>query len=59
VAIHLETVYEDLRRGFSLMARGASPADVLAQWQSSFDGRWGEHAVEAVKALHQLSEARS
>jgi hypothetical protein len=51
----LRDVYQDLKRGLLILERGdaISLDDAVWEWRSHFVAHWGEHAVDALRALHR------
>ena len=45
-------IYGDLRRGLSLWDTEASRPAALWDWRFHFEVHWGDHAVDALRALH-------
>ncbi|MBX3215757.1 MAG: DUF5063 domain-containing protein [Labilithrix sp.] len=45
-------VYGDVRRGLWHWEKG-NMADAVWEWRFSFDTHWGDHAVDALRALHR------
>jgi Domain of unknown function (DUF5063) len=45
-------VYRDLRRGLTLWD-SHHDAGAIWEWKFHFDGHWGDHAVDALRALHR------
>ena len=45
-------VYFDVHRGLRLWESRASPAAAIWEWRFRFDVHWGDHAVDALRALH-------
>ena len=45
-------VYRDVRRGLWLWENSAI-ADAVWEWRFSFESHWGDHAVDALRALHR------
>lgn len=52
-------VYVDLQRGFLLFDRGTadSVTDAVWDWRFGFLFHWGDHAVDALRALHRATKA--
>lgn len=46
-------VYRDLRRGLALWDGGAPRAAAVWEWRFSFEAHWGDHVVDALRALHR------
>lgn len=49
----LSDIYRDLRRGLEWFDREA-PHDAAWEWRFTFESHWGNHATDAVRALHRL-----
>ncbi|HVO41609.1 MAG TPA: DUF5063 domain-containing protein [Aggregatilineales bacterium] len=47
----LLAIYHDLRDGLVLYEEDIPEA--VGQWRSTFSGRWGDRAVDALRALHR------
>lgn len=45
-------VYRDLRRGLTLWD-SHQDADAVWEWKFHFEAHWGDHAVDALRALHR------
>lgn len=45
-------IYGDVRRGLWFWDKG-DMADAVWEWRSSFECHWGDHAVDALRALHR------
>ena len=45
-------VYRDVRRGLALWESGHD-ASAIWEWRFSFESHWGDHAVDALRALHR------
>jgi hypothetical protein len=45
-------VYHDTRRGLWLWEKNAI-ADAVWEWRFSFESHWGDHAIDALRALHR------
>lgn len=45
-------VYRDVRRGLALW-ESRHDADAIWEWRFSFESHWGDHAVDALRALHR------
>jgi hypothetical protein len=50
-------VYRDVRRGLTLW-EGGHDANAIWEWRFSFESHWGEHAVDAIRALHRACDGR-
>lgn len=46
-------VYFDVRRGLDLWKSKAPRAAAIWEWRFHFDSHWGNHAVDALRALHR------
>ncbi len=46
-------VYRDLHRGLDLWDSAAPRAAAIWEWRFSFDMHWGDHAVDAIRALQR------
>jgi hypothetical protein len=46
-------VYIDVQRGLSLWESKAPRAAAVWEWRFHFDAHWGDHAVDALRALHR------
>jgi len=46
-------VYGDVRRGLALWDMGIPRTAALWEWRFHFDQHWGDHAVDALRALHR------
>lgn len=46
-------VYFDVRRGLDLWKSQAPRAAAIWEWRFHFDTHWGDHAVDALRALHR------
>jgi hypothetical protein len=46
-------VYRDVRRGLDLWDSTAPLAAAIWEWRFHFDTHWGDHAVDALRALHR------
>lgn len=47
-------IFRDLRTGLALHAEG-HPADAIWHWRFTFEMHWGDHATDALRALHRLA----
>ncbi len=45
-------VYRDVRGGLALW-ESRHDADAIWEWRFSFESHWGDHAVDALRALHR------
>jgi hypothetical protein len=45
-------VYRDVRRGLALWESGHD-ASAIWEWRFSFESHWGDHAADALRALHR------
>ena len=50
----ISEIYYDLRQHFQLEAKGIPHADFMWELRESFREHWGRHAIEALKAIHDL-----
>jgi len=50
-------IYVDLREGLDLMD-GGHRNDAIWQWRFGYQTHWGDHAVDALRALHRLATGR-
>lgn len=55
VAGDLEEIYSDIEEGFFLLEVGGTTELAIWDWRFDFWAHWGEHAVSALKALHELA----
>ena len=46
-------VYFDLRRGLELWDQEVPKAAAIWEWRFAFDTHWGDHAIDALRALHR------
>ena len=46
-------VYKDVRRGLTLWDKDVPRSAALWEWRFHFDSHWGDHAVDALRALHR------
>jgi hypothetical protein len=46
-------VYFDVRRGLDLWRSKAPRTAAIWEWRFHFDAHWGDHAVDALRALHR------
>lgn len=46
-------VYGDLHRGLALWDREISKSAAIWEWRFHFDHHWGDHAIDALRALHR------
>lgn len=46
-------VYKDVRRGLTLWDKVVPRSAALWEWRFHFDCHWGDHAVDALRALHR------
>ena len=53
----LADVYVDLREGMDLL-KGGYVTDALWQWRFNYEHHWGDHAADAVRALHRVITGR-
>jgi hypothetical protein len=56
LADDLADIYRDLKPGLLVTSnqQNAVMVEVVFDWQFSFQSHWGDHAVNAMKLLHQL-----
>lgn len=47
-------VYRDIRRGLTFWENG-DLADAVWEWRLSFESHWGDHAIDALRALHRAA----
>lgn len=50
-------VYFDLRRGLKLWDKDVPKAAAIWEWRFHFDAHWGDHAIDALRALHRACRA--
>lgn len=50
-------VYRDVRRGLTLWV-ASHTTEAIWEWRFSFDAHWGDHAVDALRALHRACNTR-
>jgi hypothetical protein len=51
-------IYDDLRRGLALWdADGVTKIAAIWQWRFHFEIHWGDHAIDALRALHRACRA--
>jgi hypothetical protein len=48
----LADIWRDMKHGLQALADAAALADVTWEWRMSFYTHWGEHATQALRALH-------
>lgn len=46
-------IYFDVSRGLELWKSRAPPAATIWEWRFAFDSHWGDHAIDALRALHR------
>lgn len=46
-------VYCDVRRGLDLWDQDVPKAAAIWEWRFHFDTHWGDHAIDALRALHR------
>jgi len=51
----LADIYCDLRSGLNALDDGMDPVDVIWEWRFSFTSHWGDHVLEALRALACLA----
>ncbi len=49
--------YADVRRGLDLWKSKAPRAAAIWEWQVGFETHWGDHAIDALRALHRACRA--
>jgi hypothetical protein len=49
----LRDVYRDLQRGLELWQDVAARPSAIWEWRFHFDVHWGDHAIDALRALHR------
>jgi hypothetical protein len=49
-------VYRDIRRGLTLW-NASQTRNAIWEWRFHFDVHWGDHAVDALRALHRACKA--
>lgn len=54
LADDLVDIYRDLRTGLRKWQRGES-GDALWEWRFNFEAHWGQHVVDALRAIHSLA----
>ena len=54
LADDIADVYRDLRTGLRKWQRGES-GGALWEWRFNFEAHWGQHADDALRAIHSLS----
>lgn len=54
LADDLADIWSDLRRGLDALAAGTPWQDVAWEWRFGLETHWGRHAVEALRALHDI-----
>ncbi|WP_278261699.1 DUF5063 domain-containing protein [Nocardia sp. AG03] len=52
VADDLADIWRDLRTGLTALDTGSPWQDVVFDWRLSYLGHWGNHATDALRALH-------
>lgn len=56
LADHVVDVYRDVRYGLQLWQRDVAGREAAVRhWRMSFEQHWGQHALEALRALHALA----
>ena len=50
----ISEIYYDLKQDFQLEQKGVPDADLMWELRESFREHWGRHAIEALKAIHNL-----
>jgi hypothetical protein len=53
LADDLRDVYSDVRRGLALWDSPAPPDAAIWEWRFQFEIHWGDHAIDALRALHR------
>jgi hypothetical protein len=46
-------VYLDVGRGLKLWEQDPNKAAAVWEWRFHFDIHWGDHAIDALRALHR------
>jgi hypothetical protein len=46
-------IYKDVKNGIILYEKN-DHIEAVSEWKSSFDIHWGNHAVDAIRALHSV-----
>jgi hypothetical protein len=46
-------IYADVRRGLDLWDRDIPKEAAIWEWRFHFEAHWGDHAVDALRALHR------
>ncbi len=46
-------IYADVRRGLELWDRDVPREAAIWEWRSHLEAHWGDHAVDAIRALHR------
>ncbi|MCW2857395.1 MAG: hypothetical protein JWR52_3010 [Marmoricola sp.] len=54
LADDLADVWRDLREGLDALTTNARWDDVAWEWRFGLDVHWGKHAVEALRAIHEI-----
>lgn len=52
LANDLAEIYDDLRNDIALARSDAHPSDIAWSWREDFYQHWGNHAVDALKAIY-------
>ncbi len=59
VADDVADVYRDLKKGLLLRGiDGATAADVIWEWRLLFYFHWGDHAISALRTIHNILDER-
>lgn len=53
LADDIADIYRDLKEGLILKDE-ASPRNAIWEWRFGFDSHWGHHAIDALKAIHDI-----
>jgi len=53
LADDIADIYRDLEEGLVLKDE-ASPQNAIWEWRFGFDSHWGHHAIDALKAIHDI-----
>ena len=48
----IQDIYREIKKG--IMFFQTNPAAALWEWKFGFDNHWGNHAVDAIRALHYM-----
>ena len=52
LALELSEIRHDLQKGLIALERGAPLEAVLWEWRFGLDAHWGNHLVNALRAVH-------